>query len=100
MRVAKPVLLLAPALLVLAACSSTAAVPKADVEQEASAQLEAAVGVAPDTLTCPGDLAAEIGTIMRCELTAGDAAYGVTITVTSVDNDVASFDVVVDDVPS
>ena len=99
MRVAKPVLLLAPAVLVLAACTSTPAVSRADVEQEASAQLEAAVGVAPDSMTCPGDLTAETGTIMRCELTAGDVAYGVTITVTSVDNDVANFDVVVDDVP-
>ncbi len=100
MRIMKPVLLLAPALLIVAGCSSTTSVPKAEVEQEASAQLEAAVGVAPDTLTCPGDLVAEVGTIMRCELGAGGVSYGVTITVTSVDNDVASFDVVVDDVPS
>jgi hypothetical protein len=99
MRIMKPVLFLAPALLVVAACSSTMSVSKADVEQEASAQLEAAVGVAPDSLTCPGDLTAETGTTMRCELTAGDSTYGLTITVTSVDNDVASFDVVVDDAP-
>ena len=67
--------------------------------QEAAAQLAAAVGTAPDSLTCPGDLTAEVGTEMRCELTAGDATYGLTITVTAVDDESAEFDVVVDDAP-
>lgn len=100
MRTLKAALVLAPIVLVAAACSGSAAVSKADVEQEAIAQLTAVVGQAPDSLTCPGDLAAETGTALRCELTAGDSTYGVTITVTAVDGSDVSFDVVVDDSPT
>jgi hypothetical protein len=99
MRALGSALVLASVGVLLAACSSAGSVSKADVEQEAAAQLAAAVGVAPDSLTCPGDLAAEVGTEMRCELTAGDATYGLTITVTAVDGESAEFDVVVDDAP-
>ncbi len=99
MRTMKSIIFLAPALLVLAGCSTTGAVSQADLEQQVSTQLESSVGVAPDSVTCPGDLTAETGTTMRCELTAGDSTYGLTVTVTGVENDVASFDILVDDAP-
>ncbi len=51
---------------------------KADVEKK--------VGQTPKSVTCPGDLAAQTGTTMRCILTADDGtAFGVTVTVTAVD---------------
>lgn len=99
MRQYKSLLLVVPALLVVAACSSTPVITQSTLEEQAIAELTASVGQAPDSLTCPGDLNAEVGATSRCELTAGDSTYGVTITVTAVNGDVAEFDVVVDDTP-
>lgn len=100
MRMLKHAVLLVPAALVLVACSSTSAVAKADVEQGAIDELTALVGVAPDSLTCPEDLPAEVDATMRCALTSGGESYGVTITVTSVEGDDVNFDVLVDEVPT
>jgi hypothetical protein len=99
MRLVKPAVLLAPVLLVLAACSSTVTVPQAEVEKQAIAQLTSVVGQVPDSLTCPGDLIAEVGTTMRCQLTSQGTVYGVTITVSSVADGNARFGVIVDDAP-
>ena len=54
------------------------------------------------TSSCPDDLEAEVGAETRCTLTAGDdpTEYGVTVTVTSVEDDTANFDVEVDEHPS
>src|SRR5690625_3459241 len=76
------------ALALLAACSGQAAVPAADVEEQAENQLEEQVGQRPD-ISCPEDLPAEVGATIECELTAEGMAeaYGVTMTVTDVADD-------------
>ena len=87
----------------LVACSGTAVVEQSDVEAEAATQLAAAAGidVEPD-IACPGDLTAEVGETMVCDLTVeGDSdVYEVTIEVTSVDGDDVLFDVEVADEPT
>lgn len=91
----------APALaalaLALTGCSQTVTVDEADLEAEVSRQLEASVGQAPDEIDCPGDLAGEEGTEMRCTLTAGEDELGLTVTVTGVDGTDVDFDVQVDE---
>ena len=70
-----------------------------DLEAEVSAQLEPQVGQAPDSVDCPEALPAEVDAEVRCTLTSGDTTFGLTLTDTSVENDQALFDVVVDDAP-
>ena len=86
----------------LVACSGTASVDQADVEAEAATQLAEAVGsdTEPD-IACPGDLTAEVGETLVCELSVeGDSeVYEVTIEVTEVDGDDVAFDVEVADEP-
>jgi len=49
-------------------------------------------------ITCPEDLAGEIGTTTRCELTADDGStLGVSVTVTSVKDGQINFDYKADD---
>ena len=88
--------------LALAACSGTATVDQGDVEAEAATQLAEAVGsdTEPD-ISCPGDLTAEVGETLVCELSVeGDSeVYEVTIEVTEVDGDDVAFDVEVADEP-
>lgn len=87
--------------LALTACGGPEAIPAAEVATRAADSLEEQVGTRPD-ITCPEDLPAEEGAELRCALTAGDdpAEYGVTVTVTSVEDGTAGFDVVVDDQPA
>ena len=86
--------------LVLAAACGTATVDKGDVASAAEDSLEQQVGQRPD-VSCPKDLEAEVGATTRCTLTAEglDGTYGVTVTVTEVEDDQASFDVQVDSEP-
>jgi hypothetical protein len=95
----KRVLVIAPVVLLVAACSSTGTVSKSTLEEKAMASITEAAGQAPDAVTCPGDIKAEVGATARCELTAGGTAIGVTITVTSVADGVAALDVKVDSAP-
>jgi hypothetical protein len=93
-------LLATPFLLVgLAACGSS--VLTADtVAKSAEDALEEQIGARPD-ITCPDDVEAKVGEETRCTLTGGDdpTEYGVTVRVTSVDGDNATFDVQVDEEP-
>ena len=94
MLVATPILLAG-----LAACGG--AVLTADtVAASAEDALEKQIGVRP-TITCPDDVEAKVGATARCTLTGGDdpTEYGVTVTVTSVKGDNATFDVAVDSEP-
>lgn len=84
----------------LAGCASAHVVSARDAALEVSAALEARVGRAPEEVTCPDDLTAEAGSSMRCSLTDGGRTYGVTIRVTEVVDDVANFDIDVDEQPS
>jgi hypothetical protein len=98
-------LLAAPLLaLALAACGSDesdrATLAAEDVAEGAEEALEAQIGARPD-ISCPDDLAAEVGATTRCTLAVeGDPEeYGVTVTVTSVDGDTADFGIEVDEEP-
>ena len=93
-------LLLLPALLGVAACGA-GTVAEDEVTTRAEEVLEAETGGVRPEVRCPGDLPAEAGAEMRCTATvAGEPdEYAVTVTVTSVEDDEARFDVVVDDQP-
>ncbi|ARF76043.1 DUF4333 domain-containing protein [Kitasatospora albolonga] len=54
----------------------------------------------PD-ITCPEDLVGKVGTTTRCTLTADDGStLGVTVTVTSVEDERINFDIKADDTAS
>jgi hypothetical protein len=80
-----------------AGCGDDDAVSQSAVEQEAEIQLAAQIGEEPD-ITCPGNLDAEVGATMECELTleSDDGTYPVYVEITSIEGDRANFDVVAD----
>jgi hypothetical protein len=86
--------------LLAAGCSvriGSDAVSKAKVEHEIASRLTATVGQRPKAVICPGDLKAERGTTMRCQLEAGDGSkIGLTITVTAVKGSDVKFNIKVD----
>jgi hypothetical protein len=82
-----------------AGCSGQAVLSQAQAEKQISAALEKEVGQKPDKVTCPGDVDAEKGKTMKCELTADGTTYGLTITITSVKDDNVKFDIKVDSTP-
>jgi hypothetical protein len=88
-----------PVLVLVAGCGS-GTVSKGDVAKAAEDSLEQQVGQRPD-VSCPKDLDAKVGATARCTLTADglDGTYGVTVTVTKVEDDQARFDVQVDSEP-
>ena len=94
-------LLLLPALLGLTACGA-GTVAAGEVTSRAEEVLEAETGGVRPEVSCPADLPAEVGAELRCTATiaGGPDEYGVTVTVTSVEDDQATFDVVVDDDPA
>lgn len=81
----------------LASCSSENAVSQSDVEKQVSSELAKQIGEAPDDVTCPGDLTAEVGTKMTCVLTDGSTEVDVALVVTKVDDGTAEFDIQVAD---
>lgn len=81
--------------LMLSACGSKA-VAQSDVEEQVKDQLTKTVGQTPDKIECPGDLKAEVGTTMRCTLSAGGDSIGLTVEVTSVEGDNVKFGIEVD----
>ena len=89
----KTLALVAGSLIALSACGGTASVSSDDVAQQISDQLAAEVGTAPDSVTCPSDLTAEVGATVTCELTADGQTLPVTATVTSVDGSTVIFDI-------
>lgn len=61
-------------------------------------KLAATTGQPKPDITCPENLVGKIGTTTRCTLTASDGStLGVTVTVTSVDDDQINFDFKADD---
>lgn len=67
------------------------------VEKQVSSELEKTVGFAPDSVTCPDDLKAEVGTTMRCKLTSGGDTLGVSLKVTEVKGSDVKFSIKVDE---
>ena len=95
--------LLVAALLVLvgpAACGSDV-LPAEEVARGAEDALEEPAGARPE-VTCPGDIARTVGAETRCLLTAAGLTdeLGVTVTVTSVDDEGTRFEVEVDEEPT
>lgn len=88
------------ALAALAGCGGdgTAQVDRDDLEEGIASDLEKEVGARPDKITCPGDLAGEVGETMRCELTEGADSLGLTVEVTEVDGTDVAYSIVVDEV--
>ncbi|WP_054814149.1 DUF4333 domain-containing protein [Nocardia arizonensis] len=84
----------------LTACSfSIGTDPKikeVDLEKSVKQTLTEKVGQEPDSIDCPGDLTGKVGTTMRCTLSAGGDQLGLTVTVTSVQDDTVNYDVEVD----
>jgi hypothetical protein len=94
----RPVPLVAVPLLALGltACGGTFAAD--EVATKAEEVLEQQVGARPD-VSCPDDLDAEVGAETRCTASVDGVTVGATVTVTSVDDDGAEFDVQVDEEP-
>ena len=90
---------LVAAALLLAGCGAGAVQAK-DVATAVADEVERQAGARPD-VTCAEDLKAEVGATGRCSLVLEglDGEYGVTVTVTGVDGDRATFDVKVDTEP-
>ena len=92
------------AVLATGACSASVSVGTKQVAADKvaaqmSSQLAATVGKAPDDVTCPEGLDAEVDATVTCTLTDQGTKYDVTGTVTSVDGDNVKFDVQVADTP-
>jgi outer membrane murein-binding lipoprotein Lpp len=86
--------------LLTAGCSASAGTPTVsseELETQVVAMLEEQVGQTPDDLDCPDALPAEEGAEVRCTLTAGDSAIGVTVTATSVEGEDVTLGIQVDD---
>jgi hypothetical protein len=74
-------------------------VNKDDVAKSISDQLAQQTGRAPDSVTCPSGLKGDAGATLRCQLSDQGSTYGVTVTVTSVDNGDVKYGFKVDDQP-
>ncbi len=66
------------------------------VERQVQDALERSVGKRPDAVSCPARVAMKVGSKTRCTLTAGDKAYGLTVTMT---DNTGAFDIDVDEQP-
>ena len=73
---------------------------KETVEKGIADALEKAVGQRPDSVECPDSVKAKVGETFRCELSAGSDRYGLTGTITSLNDGKAQYDVKVDDKPA
>ncbi|WP_330239271.1 DUF4333 domain-containing protein [Streptomyces sp. NBC_00525] len=78
------------------ATGTAGAVDKAEVARQGRAALAAQVGKEPDTFTCPQDLPARVGAMVRCRLTDGGSQYGVTVTAQSISGGTVHMDFKVD----
>lgn len=90
--------LLAPALLLVAACGTPEEVSTDTLESEVSTQLEQQVGRAPESVDCPDPLPAEVGATVRCVFTAPNGTrVGLTIQAQETGDDGVRFGLVLDE---
>jgi hypothetical protein len=77
-------------------CSVTSrhAVPKADVAKQITDKMTDANGNKPESVSCPDDLGAKVGTQLNCTMKVKDQTFNVNVTVTSVNGDDVKFDMV------
>lgn len=66
-------------------------VDRVDVARRISTQLQAQVGRAPDAVSCPANLDANIGASLTCTLTDNGVSYDATATVTRVEGGDVAF---------
>jgi hypothetical protein len=90
----RPVLLVAAPVLALTLSSCSSSVEQAELEAQVAGALQEATGVDPE-VSCPGDLDAEVDATTECTATDPDSGEEFTyrITVTSVEDDRAEFDI-------
>jgi hypothetical protein len=79
------------AALLLAGCASK--MSQEEAENQISAVLEEEIGEAPEEVSCPGDIDAEVDKTMTCDVTVAGETAKVKMTITSVEGDTAKFDV-------
>jgi hypothetical protein len=98
--VTRPSLAALPLLLVVLGGCAAGPLSAEDVATRAEDALEERSGVRPE-ITCPEDLAAEVGARTTCTLTAGGdpTEYGVEVTVTSIEDERVRFGIEVDREP-
>ena len=97
-KVFQSAIALAIAASLLAGCGE-GEVAKADIEQQAMKQLSASVGKESPPITCPGALAARVGTKLVCSMPIDAKQYDVTITVNAVDGTNVKYALEVGDKP-
>lgn len=81
-----------------AACSCSVgtshSVSKGDVAKQITAKMTDAQGNKPESVTCPNDLDAKVGSQLNCTMKIKDVDYNVNVTVTSVNGSDVKFDMV------
>ncbi len=94
MRMSRALLATVPVMLLVAACSTSVSVSQADVESQIAEGIATSIGIpaADITVTCPGDLAGEVGKEMTCQADTGTDTGDVLVTVTAVDGTNVSLD--------
>jgi serine/threonine protein kinase len=75
-------------------------VPAATVEREIAQLDQDQTGQPPQPVTCPADLPAEDGAELRCKLASQGRQFGVSVTVTSIQDGHVEYDIVIDIFPS
>ncbi len=70
------------------------AVSKGDVAGQITSKMTDAAGNKPDSVNCPGDLPAKVGSQLNCEMKVKNKTFNVNVTVTSVEGDNVKFDMV------
>ena len=76
--------------------NASAAVSAEEMQQMISDQLTPQLGVRPDSVACPGELATDLGAAVTCQVTAGGDIHPVTVRVASVDGDGVNLSLQVD----
>lgn len=80
-----------------AGCGAAATVDRADLEEQVQTKLSQSVGQEAPKASCPDDLKAETAATTRCSMTFDEGKLGITVKVTSVEDDTAKFDVKADE---
>lgn len=74
MRMWKPALLAVPALVLVAACSTSVTLPKSDLESNIASRISEQLGTTADqvTVSCASDLEGVVGKTTTCDVTTAD----------------------------
>lgn len=95
MRFWKPALAVVPAVILLAACSTSVTLPQSDLESNIQSRIAEQLGVAPEdvTVSCAGDLDGTVGATTNCDVTTSDGQSQTFVaTTTSVDGTTVGYE--------